>query len=212
MRQRKAHMAELWDVPESCRTLPGENLEARLNAAKELIQLLRDTGTKAPTGNRREEWTRWIKENLYSLFDRSQYGLSPAIADSTKGEYLTLDITVEERNSSWRIVLAVESELDDSRHRVNEILKDFDKLLAVKSAYKLMIYSSQKRGFTNEEVRRALQKSLDGYGHHIFGETYVFVDYNEDSGENGSFIAHTWQPCKSGAQVDFVPFAPLELP
>jgi hypothetical protein len=48
---------------------------------------------------------------------------------------MTLDVTVEEKISLWRIVLAVESELDDSRHRDMEILKDFDKLLAVKSTF-----------------------------------------------------------------------------
>jgi hypothetical protein len=195
-------MSELWSVPKSCRTLPGENLEERLLAAKELIQLLRNPASKAPPGDSRGEWTRWIKESLYSLFDREEYGISPAIADSAKGEYLTIDVTVEEKNCQWRIVLAVESELDDSRHRMKEILKDFDKLLAVKGAFKLMIFSSQKRSLTNEVVRCRLQKSLDGYGHHLCGETYIFIDYNEnnDEGVNGSFICHTWQPESNGPQ------------
>jgi len=96
--------------------------------------------------------------------------------------------------------LAVESELDDSRHRVNEILKDFEKLLAVKSAFKLLIFSSQKRGFTNEEIRRKLENDLNCYGHHLRGETYIFIDYNEDSGVNGSFIAHIWQSGSNGLQ------------
>jgi hypothetical protein len=195
-------MPDLWNVPESCRCLPAVNLEGRLWTANELIKLLRNPASKAPPGDSREEWTRWIKENLYSLIDRGAYGISPDIADSAKGEYLTLDITVEEKNCQWRVVLAVESELDDSRHRVKEILKDFEKLLAVKSAFKLMIFSSQKRGLTNEEVRRGLQNSLDGYSHHICGETYIFIDYNEnnDEGVNGSFIAHVWQPESNGPQ------------
>jgi len=91
-----------------------------------------------------------------------------------------------------------ESELDDSRHRVNEIQKDFEKLLTVKSAFKVMVFSSQKTDLTNEIVLRKIQESLVGYGHHLLGETYIFIDYNEHSGVNGSFIAYTWQPTSNG--------------
>jgi hypothetical protein len=72
-----------------------------------------------------------------------------------------------------------------------------------------MIFSSQKTGFTNEVIRHELQESLDGYGHHLCGETHLFIDYNEDNDEgiNGSFIAHIWQPEQNGIQksVEFIP-------
>jgi hypothetical protein len=193
-------MAEFWNIPEPCRILPGDNLEERLQVAKDLIQLLRNPGSNAPPGDSREKWTGWIKENLYSFFDRNAYGISPSIPVSTRGEYLTLDITVEEKKSQWRIIFVAESELDDSRHRATEIQKDFEKLLAIKSAYKMMIYSSQKWGSTKEDIRRELQKSLDGYSHHLQGETYIFIDYNEHSEKNGSFIAHIWQSESNGPQ------------
>ena len=200
MREEAINNDRAMEGSESCRTLPGDNLEDRKRTADELIQLLRSPGSNAPPSDRRGEWTRWIKENLYGLFDRAEYDISPSIADSTKGEYLTLDITVEEIKSQKRVVLAVESELDDSRHRVNEILNDFEKLLAVKCAFKLLIFSSRKRDFTNEDIRRKLENDLDCYGHHLKGETYIFIDYNEDSGANGSFFAHTWQPESNGPQ------------
>jgi len=66
--------------------MPGENLQERLQTASELMQLLRRPGTEAPLRNGREEWTRWIKENLYRLIDRDAFDISPVIADSTKGE------------------------------------------------------------------------------------------------------------------------------
>jgi hypothetical protein len=106
-------MANLWSVPESCSTLPGDNFEERKRAATELIRILRDPETQAPPGDSREEWTSWIKKNLYELLDLEAYGVSPPIANSTRGEYLTLDVTVEEKTREWRIILAVESELDD---------------------------------------------------------------------------------------------------
>lgn len=121
-------------------------------------------------------------------------------------------IVADEKNSQWRIILAIESELDDSRRRAKEIVNDFEKLLAVKSPFKLMIFSSQKTGFTNVDIRNELKKSIDGYSHHLLGETYIFIDYNENNveGINGSFIAHIWQSESNGPQkpVKFLPVNP----
>jgi hypothetical protein len=48
-------MSKLWKIPESCRSLPGENLDERLRAAKVLVQLLQNPDTAAPKSDRRED-------------------------------------------------------------------------------------------------------------------------------------------------------------
>ncbi|MGA2888535.1 MAG: hypothetical protein ABSE51_10830 [Terracidiphilus sp.] len=100
-------------------------------------------------------------------------------------------------------MLVVESEIDDTKYRRQPIEKDFEKLLAVKSLFKLMIFSTEKRGFTNDNAIEAFGLYLEPYGHHLLGETYIFIDYNESNpqGVNGSFIAHTWQPEINGSQA-----------
>lgn len=189
---------ETWSVSESLLTMPGENIPERLLKAAELIRLIRDMAATAPRSDRREEWTPWVKSNLHGLIDHNNYVISPESHESTKGEFLTLDICVEERRFPKRILLAGESELDDTQNRRHEIVRDFEKLLAVKSAYKLMVFSSEKNGTTNEVILNEINRGLAGYGHHLRGETYIFLDYNEDSGENGSCIAHVWQPLSNG--------------
>ena len=124
--------------------------------------------------------------------DKSQYDTWPRKPETTKEEFMNLDLMVEEKSSPRRIVATVESELATS-NRKGEIARDFEKLLSVKSAFKVMIFSAAKVGFTDERAKEALESDLRGYGHHLRGETYIFIDYNENSGDNGSFIAHIWQ-------------------
>ena len=203
-------MVSRWTASEECLTLPGENLGERLVKANSLIKLLRDRKSSAPVTDSRKKWTDWIKKNLYEIMGSEEYLISPKDCASTQGEYLRLDITVEESKFPKRIVLAVESELDDSKGRRTAIEHDFEKLLAIKSSFKLMVFTTQRQDFTNEKALEMFEGSVNGYGHHLLGETYIFVDYNEDSGDNGNFIAHTWQPYKSGVQVKRVHFALAE--
>jgi len=114
---------------------------------------------------------------------------------------MRLDFCCEEKVYPKRIILAAESELDDSKVRGERVEQDFEKLLAVKSPFKLMVYSSAREGCTNLAIVEKLELNIQNYGHHLMGETYIFMDYNEHSGKNGSFIAHTWQLCKSVAQA-----------
>ena len=195
-----------WVCSEACLELPADNLGERMAAANELIELLRKRGSTAPLSDSREDWTKWIKGNLYDLIVPSRWIVSPLTRARTKGEFLTLDLCVEEREFPKRILLAAESELDNGVNRLGEILKDFEKLLAVKSPFKLMIFSSENRETTNEIIRAGIIRDLEGYGHHLRGETYILVDYNENSGKNGSFISHVWQPTSNGrpGKIDLV--------
>jgi len=165
-----------------------------------LIQLLRNPVSEAPGTDGRTEWTAWIKKTLYEIVGQEDYLISPEDCSSTRGEFMKIDITIEERKVPKRIILAVESEIDNTKSRDKAIEFDFEKLLAVKSPFKLMIFSSQKEGFTNEEALRVFGRNLEPYGHHLQGETYIFVDYNENSRKNGSFFAHIWQSESNGMQ------------
>jgi hypothetical protein len=187
-----------WKVPESCLKLPGENLSERHTWAKQLIKLLRDKKATAPGTDRRTDWTPWVKANIHDLIDRADYVVSPEDSKSTKGEFLTLDTCIEERRYPKRILLIAESELDDRRFRLQEIIKDFEKLLPLKSSFKLLVFSSQREGVKNEVILTEIKRGLDGYGHHLLGETYIFIDYNENSGDDGSSIAHVWQSHSNG--------------
>ena len=70
-------MANLWALPESCRSLPGDNLYGRLQAANGLIQLLRNPVSEAPGTDGRTEWTAWIKKTLYEIVGQEDYLISP---------------------------------------------------------------------------------------------------------------------------------------
>jgi hypothetical protein len=194
-------MSDQWMIPESCRTLPGENSVDRLGVAWQMISLLQGRIDSAPKVDSRTEWTKWIKEGLFSLTSKEDFCFSPKEAGSTEGEFMRLDFCCEEKVYPKRIILAAESELDDSKVRGERVEQDFEKLLAVKSPFKLMVYSSAREGCTNLAIVEKLELNIQNYGHHLMGETYIFMDYNEHSGKNGSFIAHTWQLCKSVAQA-----------
>lgn len=135
------------------------------------------------------------------MVDSETFSFSPKQAGSTEGEFMRLDFCCEEKVYPKRILLVAESELDNTKARGKRIEQDFEKLLAVKSPFKLMVYSSAKERYTNSVIVESLGLNLKNYGHHLLGETYIFMDYKEHSGKNGSFIAHTWQPYKSGKQV-----------
>ena len=94
----------------------------------------------------------------------------------------------------------MESELDDSKNQGTEIQHDFEKLLSVKAPFKLMIYSS--RLGNADAILENIMLSIVNYGHHLLGETYMFIDYSENNPEkiHGSFIASIWQPKSSGRQ------------
>jgi hypothetical protein len=49
-----------------------------------------------------------------------------------------------------------------------------------------MIFSSERNGTTNEVILTGIKRDLEGYGHNLRGETYILIDYNEDSGVNGA--------------------------
>jgi hypothetical protein len=216
-------MSEYWGVKPEYLTLPTRESECneRRTAALKLLSLLHHRKDSAPqfneqTGfNERTGWTKWIMGNLSRLENREEfYSYARNYANvceertAHEGEYMTIDFCWAEGKTPNRIVLAVESELDDSKKREREIQKDFEKLLAVKSPYKLLVYSSTRENKKLDDVQKlthgdivgALEESLKNYGHHLLGETYIFVDYVGNSGDHGNFEARMWQPSANGEQ------------
>lgn len=70
------------------------------------------------------------------------------------------------------VCLAVESEWN---RPVGEVLHDFEKLLAVKSPLKLMIYRTSTN--TAQTVRDGIEKYILNFTQHVDGEEYVFCEF-----------------------------------
>jgi hypothetical protein len=87
---------------------------------------------------------------------------------------------------------------------------DFEKLLAVKAPFKVLVFSSDcKRGgcdgdpdtdFSIGYAKQRLEASLRRYGHNIPGETYIFLDFPRTGlkGANGVYRAFMWPAKKYG--------------
>lgn len=107
---------------------------------------------------------------------------------SPKGEFI-VDFEWEEKTHPHRILLAAESEWGTDRFGYNTqwrpVEGDFEKLLAVKAPFKLLIFSSDYTtigtdgcldgNFPVEFAQHRLKASLGGYGHHLAGETYDYL-------------------------------------
>src|SRR5215813_2484783 len=69
------------------------------------------------------------------------------------------------------VELAVESEWNADE---GAVVHDFEKLLAVKSPLKLMIYRARPK--TTVQVRESIKTYLKNYGQHVVGENYVMCE------------------------------------
>lgn len=70
------------------------------------------------------------------------------------------------------VELAVESEWNI---HAGDVVDDFEKLLAVKSPLKLMIYRVSNK--TRQSVWDALQRAMREYRHHVKDENYIFCEF-----------------------------------
>jgi hypothetical protein len=117
-------------------------------------------------------WTKTIKRTIRSILQRDLTEVIFTEPENQVSEFM-LDIVGWNRQDGEGIVLAVECEWG---YKPSLVLEDFEKLLVVKSATKLMIFSS-----TSETLQRriieVLKDSLLRYKHHMKGERYIFVDF-----------------------------------
>jgi hypothetical protein len=89
--------------------------------------------------------------------------------------------------------------------------EDFEKILSIKALFKVLIFSSDGKledssgavegDFSIGFAKKQLKASLEGYGHHLTGEVYIFVDFPATGDPNGPgvFQSFIWQVKKFGA-------------
>jgi hypothetical protein len=208
---------EGFDIPQNCRTFNAENLEMRLEVAKGFV--LAFVEKVAPPMNFDEsnkEWTRSIRRRLKALCPSGCY-ICPPDPESPKGEFL-VDFAWGENEFGQRILLAGESEWAADRYGKKTywglVDEDFEKLLAIKAPFKLLIFSSDSRladskgavdgGFSNGTAKTELKASLEGYSHHLAGEVYIFVDFpaTGDPTSPGVFQSFIWRAKSFGDAGD----------
>ncbi len=97
-------------------------------------------------------------------------------------------------------VLAAECQWGDAA----DILHDFERLMAVKSPLKLLIFASRRAGAEREDVLmrtdidavlQVLGTALADFSQHVEGETYVLLEHVES---NSTFHAYEFRVPKDG--------------
>ena len=210
---------ERFDIPPNCRDFNAENLEKRLEVARGFVAVfVANVAPQRSLDDSNKEWTRSIRRRLNSICPSGCY-MCPPNPDSSKDEFL-VDFTWRESEFGQRILLAGESEWATDRYgketRWSLVEEDFEKLLSVKAPFKVLIFSSDcdvvesqgtvEGAFSIGFAKHRLKASLEGYGHHLAGEVYVFIDFpatDEKSGP-GRFQSFTWQVKHFGDAGDVV--------
>lgn len=144
--------------------MPPEDLAKALVAYVDAADI--DTANNRP-------WTQAVRSGLQSILGCATTEVIFTDTSAGMSEFL-LDIVAWSRNDGEGLVLACECEwaVDAA-----EVLRDFEKLLVVKSATKLMIFASSGRKASQEAILKVINDSLLSYKHHIAGERYIFIDF-----------------------------------
>jgi hypothetical protein len=206
-------------ISEVCRVLGKRSLNRRREFAETFVKRLFEApAPPKEVDDRDEAWTRWIRTRLIEICPKDCYAL-PDDPSTVKGEYL-VDYTWAEEEIGKRVLLACESEWgtgwfgSTNWYRVEH---DFEKLLAVKAPFKVLMFSSccepgksrpgQETNFSLEYAQRRLRTSLANYWHHIPGEFYIFIDLPQTGkqGDDGVYTSFFWSAEKFGKanEVEF---------
>jgi hypothetical protein len=213
-------------IPMECKDFTPNNRTQRLDTTKqfveEFVQLL---APPKDVDESCEAWTKAVRER-FDLMCPDDSEFVPRKSAGTK-EYL-VDFAWLEMGQGGRVLLACESEwASDSygRHTFwGYVEEDFEKLLAVKAPFKVLIFSSTakhlrtdpdpKIDFTIEYAKKRLESSLANYSHNLAGENYIFIDFpaTGEPGGNGRFEAFAWIANRCGkAEVKWEPLGNGEL-
>ena len=207
-----------FEISEQCREFGDareEILSEKLKVAKKFIEkFVAKVAPPMSVDDSDEAWTQSVRKRFIEICPEGCYAL-PGDAVTRKGEYLA-DYTWAEKMNGKRVLLASESEWGSGRYgRVHwtPVEHDFEKLLAIKAPFKVLIFSSicepygskQETDFTFEYAKQQIKASLQNYGHHEPGEVYIFIDFPQTrksgSGKYQSFI---WLAKKFGKdEVEF---------
>lgn len=215
-------------IRESCRQFGGGSSDERMRVAKNFIKEFVKNATPPMSLDESDEaWTRSVRGRFIEICPADCYAL-PNDSRTAKGEYL-VDYTWAEVANGRRVLLACESEWGsgwNGRTHWFPVEHDFEKLLAIKAPFKVLIFSScckphspqrsPEIDFSYEYAKQErLKASLENYWHHIPGEVYIFIDFpatgvKDGPGKYQSFI---WLVQEHGkANVKFVDGPKGDLP
>ncbi len=207
---------EKFDIPLECRGFDEENLGKRLEVARGFVAAFAP-GAAPPMSvdEKNKEWTKSVRRCLRAICTNECY-MCPPDPDRSKGEFL-VDFSWAETEFPRRILLVGESEWGADKFgkkRWDRVEEDFEKLLAVKAPIKVLIFSSnlnigdsesaRDRDFSIGFAKQKMKTSLEGYGHHLAGEVYIFIDFPEGGGKNGpgDYRSFIWLVKKFGNAGD----------
>ncbi len=203
-------------IPEECRGFGETGQEERRRAARSFIkQFVERVAPPKSVDDSDEAWTQSVRRRFIEICPLGCYAL-PSDPLSRKGEYLA-DYTWIEETGGGRVLLACESEWGTGRYGRTHwppVEHDFEKLLAIKAPFKVLIFSSCREpvesrpgtDFSYEYAREKLRASLEYYQHHLAGEVYIFIDLPQTrkSGD-GRFQSFIWLATGFGkANVEFM--------
>ncbi len=210
-----------FEIPEACRELGNtsvESLNEKRHVAKNFIQAF--TKNVAPHKDlyeTNEVWTKSVRGRFIDICTSDCYAI-PKDRCTKRGEFL-VDYIWEEKENGRRILLAGESEWGSDRYGKSHwylVEEDFEKLLAIKAPFKVLIFSSycnlgESQGavegdFSIGFAMKRLEASLRNYGHHIPGEVYIFIDFPQtgDKNSTGIYQSFIWTARNFGkADVEF---------
>ena len=209
-----------FEIPKTCRDFGDareEILSEKLRIAKNFIEKFveRVATPKGMLDASDEAWTQSVRRRFIEICPKGCYPL-PSDWMTSKGEYLA-DYTWAEEENGKRVLLACESEWGTRRYGRtywSPVEHDFEKLLAIKAPFKVLIFSSydeKKAGcskpapesnFTFDFAKGRLKDSLEHYGHHLPGEAYIFIDFPQTGEPNGRgrYQYAIWLPKRYGTQ------------
>jgi hypothetical protein len=204
-----------FEIPEKCRGLGDTEekiLSEKLKVAKKFIEkFVEKVATPNSVDNSDEAWTQSVRKRYIEMCPDGCYVL-PSDPLTRRGEYLTDYIWAEEENGK-RVLFASESEWGSGRYgkiHWTPVEYDFEKLLAIKAPFKVLIFSSicepygskQETNFSFEYAKQRIKASLQNYGHHIPGEVYIFIDFLQTGipGGNGKYQSFIWLANKFGKE------------
>jgi len=207
-----------FEIPENCRELgdAGEEiLREKLKVAKMFIErFVERVAPPKSVDDSDEAWTQSVRRRFIEICPEGCYAL-PGDPLTRKGEFLA-DYTWAEEENGKRVLLASESEWGSGRFgRIHwtPVEHDFEKLLAIKAPFKVLIFSSicepsgtmEETDFSFEYAKERIKASLQNYGHRLPGEVYIFIDFPQTREPGpGKYQSFIWLARQFGkAEVEF---------
>jgi hypothetical protein len=155
-----------------------------------------------PVKNKCTEWTLAVKEVLARLGSERHLEVRCNFGGKASSSEFMLDVLWCTGDSpSEGVSLACESEWEET---VEQVSRDFQKLLITKAPQKLLIYTDREP--TGGRVRDRIKKDMEQYPYHVEEEEYIFLGLDWQ----GKADAHRYTVKSSGRNLGIV-LEPLEI-